>query len=61
MLAYGFLDKRFNSVNDTIFRISKYYTKYILSLYQWLILKRYTIYKSSINLNITAVYTLFYI
>ena len=57
MLAYGFLNKRFNNVNNTIFRISKYYTKYTLSLYQWLIPKRYTIYKSSINLNITTIYT----
>ena len=57
MLTYGFLDKRFNSINNTIFRINKYYTKYILSLYRWLILKRYTIYKSFINLNIITIYT----
>jgi hypothetical protein len=52
MLAYGFLDKYFDSVDDIIFRISKYYTKYMLSLYRWLIPKWYTIYKSSTNLNI---------
>ena len=57
MLTYSFLDKRFDSVNNTIFRINKYYTKYILSLYQWLIPKQYIIYKSSINLNIITVYT----
>jgi hypothetical protein len=57
MLAYGFLDERFDSVDDTIFRISKYYAKYTLSLYRWLIPKRYTTHKSSTNLNITTVYT----
>jgi hypothetical protein len=39
------------------FKINKYYIKYILSLYQWLILKQYTIYKSFTNLNIIAIYT----